>query len=261
MIERWLRAVSTVVLTFCLFATPSFAGGPPFHADLAGGRTLPLPWGIGLTYYDQSQDYALDSLALGVPGFENVPVELIEIDNDISSYTLKFDVWLLPFLNVFGLVGEIDGDTNVDFRPLHLPVPLEQVTIDYDGDVYGGGITLAGGGDVWFTSLTGVYTEANLSGDFDSEARSFVAMPRLGLHNARGSVWVGAMYLDTEENHKGTIDLPFLGNIPFEVDLVQEDDWNALVGVQGTFGPHWTVEVEGGFGSRDSVSATAGYRF
>ena len=259
--QRKLRAVSIALLALAAGALPALAGGPPFHADLAGGKTLPLPWGIGLTYYTQSQDYAIDRLALGIPGFENVPVDLIDIENEIDAPTLKFDVWLLPFLDLVALVGQIDGDTDVDFRALQLPIPLQQVTIDYDGDLYGGGITLAGGGDVWFVSGTAIYTETNLSGDFDSEISSGVVMPRVGLYNERGSVWIGGMYLQTDESHSGTVQLPFLGPVPFEVELEQEDDWNALAGVQGTFGRHWTVELEAGFGARESISASAGYRF
>ncbi|MGE0641242.1 MAG: hypothetical protein AB7G12_01120 [Thermoanaerobaculia bacterium] len=237
------------------------AGGPPFAADLAAGREMPLPWGIGLTWYDQSQDYAVSRLALGIPGFGNLPVDQLKIDNDIQEVNLKLDVWLFPFLNVFAVLGQVDGSTDVDFRPLMLPIPLEQVTIDYDGDVYGGGVTLAFGGDVWFGSLTGVFTQTDLKGDFESDAQSLVVMPRVGLHGRRGSVWVGAMYLDTEENHKGTVTLPFLGPVPFEVELIQKDDWNALVGLQAALTRHWTLEVEGGFGARDSLSATLDFRF
>jgi hypothetical protein len=249
------------VLSLALFASPSVAGGPPFAADLAGGKELPLPWGIGFTYYDLSQDYAIDRLALGIPGFDNLPLDRLEIDNEISSYTLKFDVWLLPFLNAFGIVGQIDGETDVDFRPLPLPIPLSQVEIEYDGDVYGGGITLAGGGEVWFVSATTIFTETSLDGDFESAVQSLVVMPRVGLYNRLGSVWVGAMYLETEENHRGVVDLPFLGPVPFEVDLVQEDDWNTLVGAQAHLGEHWDLELEAGFGDRETLSGTVTFRF
>ena len=40
------------------------------------------------------------------------------------------DVWLLPFLNVFGLVGTIDGSTEVDFSDVPLPFPLGKLAID-----------------------------------------------------------------------------------------------------------------------------------
>lgn len=259
--ERILVMLVVCMVVGVFATTAAEAGGPPFAADLAGGRQMPLPWGIGLTYYDQSQDYSVSRLALGIPGFEGIPVDRLKIDNNIEEYNLKFDVWLFPFLDVFAIVGQVDGSTDVDFRPLSLPIPLDQVTIGYDGDVYGGGVTLAFGGDRWFGSLTGILTQTNLSGDFESDVQSTVVMPRLGLHSPRGSIWVGAMYLDTEENHRGTVTLPFLGPVPFEVDLVQKDDWNSLVGLQANLTEHWTLEVEGGFGPRDSFSATLDFRF
>ncbi|MEO7794837.1 MAG: hypothetical protein ABIV06_08695 [Thermoanaerobaculia bacterium] len=254
-------AIALGVLAFLGSAPVVRAGGPPFAASLAGGKKLPLPYGIGITVYDQRQDYALDSLTLGIPGFDNLPLDRLAIDNHITDFNAQMDVWLFPFLNVFGLIGTIDGSTEVDFSQLPLPIPLGRVDIDYDGTVYGGGVTLAAGGDLWFTSLTGVATKSDLSGDFDSSARSLVVMPRVGLHNDRGAVWVGAMYLETEEKHRGTIALPFLGPVPFAVELEQKEPWNALAGIHANLGERWTVELEGGFGPRSSASATVGWRF
>lgn len=249
------------VLTVLGAAQAARAEGPPFAASLAAGKKLPLPYGIGITVYDQSQDYALDSLVLGIPGFEFLPLDRLAIDNEITDYNVQMDVWLFPFLNVFGLIGALDASTEVDFSQVPLPFPLGKVTIDYGGTVYGGGLTLVAGGNVWFTSLTGVATASDLTGDFDSSANSLVVMPRVGLYNGRGSVWVGAMYLDTREDHKGTIELPFLGPVPFAVELKQKDQWNALAGLQANLGERWTLNLEGGFGARKSVSGTVGWRF
>lgn len=254
-------AIALSVVSVLAAGSAARAGGPPFAASLAEGRKLPLPYGIGITVYDQKQDYALDSLALGIPGFDNVPLDGFKIDNRITDYNVQADVWLFPFLNVFGLVGTIDGKTNVDFSAVPLPFPLGTIAINYDGTVYGGGMTLVAGGDIWFTSLTGVATKSDLSGDFDSSANSLVAMPRVGLYNDRGSVWVGAMYLDSEEKHSGTITLPFLGPVPFAVKLKQKDQWNAIAGLHAKLGERWTLEVEGGFGARQTASATVGWRF
>ncbi|MEO8197162.1 MAG: hypothetical protein ABI689_10605 [Thermoanaerobaculia bacterium] len=254
-------AVVLAILTAVAGAPAAQAGGPPFAASLAEGKKLPLPYGIGITLYDQVQDYRLDSLSLGIPGFANLPLDRFEISNRITDYNVQMDVWLFPFLNVFGLVGSIDGSTEVDFSNVPLPFPLGRLAITYDGTVYGGGMTLAAGGDVWFTSLTGVVTKSDLSGDFDSSAKSLVVMPRLGLHNQYGALWVGAMYLDSEEKHSGTIVLPYVGPVPFAVDLKQKDRWNGLVGLRTDLAEHWTLDVEGGFGNRSSASATVGWRF
>lgn len=249
------------VITALGLSAGARAQGPPFGAALAQGKKLPLPYGIGVTLYNQNQDYRLDHLALGIPGFDNLPLERLAIDNRITDYDVQFDAWLLPFLNVFGLIGNLDGHTSVDFSKLSLPFPLGRISIDYSGEVYGGGLTLAAGGDVWFTSLTGVMTSSNLHGDFNSSANSLVIMPRLGLHDERGSIWVGAMFLDTTEKHSGIITLPFIGPVPFDVHLKEKNQWNGLAGIHAELAKHWTMELEGGFGQRQSASATVAWRF
>lgn len=260
MSRRFARAAVAFVAGLG-FASLVVAGGPPWGASLAQGRQLPLPFGAGLTVYHQDQDYALDSLALGVPGFDDIPLDAIAIDNQITEYNLKLDLWVLPFLNVFAIYGNLDGETDVDFSALPISLPLGRIAILYDGDVVGGGLTLAGGGDRWFASLTGVYTDSNLQGDFDSSATSLVVMPRVGLHDERGSIWVGTMYQTTEEKHQGTIALPFLGPVPFRVKLQQQDEWNALAGVHAALAEHWALELEGGFGARQHATLTIDYRF
>jgi len=235
--------------------------GALFGSQWAQGRTVPLPWGAGLTVYEQRQGYKIDRLAVGVPGFDTLPTERLGIDNRIRELNVQLDAWLFPFLNVMVLGGQIDGRTVVDFSDVALPFPLDRVSINYDGEVYGGGLTLVAGTERLFASVNTVWTRTSLSGDFDSSADAFVAAPRVGLHDDRGSLWVGAMYQRADEHHVGTIALPFIGPVPFELELSQENEWNGLVGVHADLDGHWNLELEGGFGDRTSASATVVYRF
>ncbi|HSM14159.1 MAG TPA: hypothetical protein VLA66_08825 [Thermoanaerobaculia bacterium] len=237
------------------------AEGPLFGKDLAAGHQLPLPFGIGLTVYSQNQEYTLDSLSVGVPGFENLPLDALGIDNRLHELNVKFDAWLFPFLNVFALGGRLDGKTVVDFSDAGLPIPIGRVTINYDGEVYGGGATGVFGTERVFGSLTAVWTQSSLSGDFDSEAEAFVLSPRFGLVGGRGSVWLGAMYQQADEKHSGRIAIPFVGVVPFAVELSQKDDWNGLIGAQVGLDEHWFLELEGGFGSRTAATMTTSFRF
>src|SRR5512145_214888 len=77
------------------------ADGPVWGKDWAAGQTLPLPFGVGITVYEQHQDYTITSLVVGVPGFESLPTDRLDIDNRIREVNVKLDAWLLPFLNVF----------------------------------------------------------------------------------------------------------------------------------------------------------------
>lgn len=263
---RSIRQAVRVVVVSALAATAgplAAADGPglPFGKSLAGGQELPLPFGVGLTVYSQNQDYRLARL-----GFDLADVTIdsgaIAIDNGIQEVNVQLDAWLLPFLNVFAIAGKIDGRTNVDFtRVAGLPVPLGRLRIDYDGEVYGLGTTLAAGKGNVFGMLTAIWTTENLTGDFDSEAEALVVSPRVGLRDERGAVWIGATYQDVQETHRGTITLPFLGPIGFDVELEEEDPWNFHVGAATALSKHWTLHAEGGLAQRATAEFGATYRF
>lgn len=258
------RSRIAVLIALVAVASPlAAADGPalPFGKSLAGGQELPLPFGIGLTVYGQQQEYKLAKLAFDLPGVSIDP-DALAIDNSIEDLNVQLDVWLFPFLNLFGIIGQVDGRTTVDFSDVQgLPIPLGRLRIDYDGELYGAGITLAGGGDNWFGSLTGIWTTEDLSGEFESDAEALIVSPRIGLRNARGAFWIGATYQDAQETHKGTIALPFLGPVGFDVELEDEHPWNFHVGAATALSAHWGLHVEGGLAQRRTAEFGATYRF
>ncbi|MDH4125973.1 MAG: hypothetical protein OEW64_10540 [Gammaproteobacteria bacterium] len=260
-----------------------------FGNDMARDRYLPRTWGIGIDYFNMSQPYQIDSLSLvdtlDTPGGP-VPVDLaaallmgqdpnvLDIDNDIRHGDIKLDVWVLPFLNVFGIYGQIDGATHIDLRVLNLPLPPQtnSLTIDYDGDVYGGGIVLAVGGDRWFGSVTATVTDTSLSGDFKSSVGATTIQPRIGLRFPdHTEIWLGGYFLDADEKHSGTVDLDLGivgGGLPvdaqdavFAVDLSQQEDFNFSVGTHMMFSDAWEATIEVGAGDRRTVLANFTYRF
>ena len=252
-----------LVLVALAAGAPALAGESvlPFGKSLAGGEELPLPFGVGLTVYGQSQDYGLKKLVFSLPGI-SVDPGAIQIDNSIQEVNVQLDVWLFPFLNLFGIAGSIDGITNVDFSEVPgLPVPLGRLRIDYDGEVYGFGANLVGGGDGWFSSLTTIWTSESLSGDFNSNVEAWVVTPRLGLRDDRGAVWIGATYQDVQETHQGRIELPFLGPVDFDVELEARDAWNLQIGAATAISKRWHLHLEGGFAERLSAEFGATARF
>lgn len=249
-----------------------------FGNDMAGERTLPRTWGIGIDYFSMDQPYQIDSLSFEPEVLPISDSSIIGVNNDISHADIKLDVWVLPFLNVFGIYGQIDGDTTVDLSVLGLPLPpdVQSLLVNYDGDVYGGGLVLAVGGDRWFASLTGTFTDTSLSGDLDkSTVKSTTIQPRFGVRfGDHTEFWVGGYFIDAEETHSGTIELdlgPFIappgGPIPrpvplgFAVDLSQEQDFNLSVGTHMMLSDAWEATVEVGGGERRTVLANLTYRF
>jgi len=172
----------------------------PFMKDLAGDTELPRPWGISIDFYTMDQDYDIKDLQFALPGISLGDPSQIEVTNEVMHYDIQADVWLLPFLNVFGLIGKVDSDT-------------------LDGTVYGLGFTLVYGTDNWFVSATTTYTETSTSGVLDSSVDSLAIQPRIGLIRDSWRFWAGSMYLDVDEKHSGTFDLPIIGGVPFSVTV------------------------------------------
>lgn len=258
-----------------------------FGNSLAGDRELPRTWGIGIDYFSMRQPYQIDSLSLvdtlDTPGGP-IPIDLaallvpdpsvLDVDSEVRNFDLKLDVWVFPFLNVFGIYGQIDGDTRVDLRSLGLPLPPQtnSLTFSYDGDVFGGGVVLVAGGDKWFASVTATFTDTNLGGSFDSSVSATTVQPRIGLRaSSNMEIWVGGYILDAEEKHSGTVDLD-LGlvggmlpvdaqDVAFAVDLSQQEDFNPSLGMHMMMSDAWEATVEVGFGDRRTALANFTYRF
>lgn len=199
-----------ILISQCLMAALSAPAqeGPilrPLGKDWAGDEPRPRPIGIGVTYYYQKQDYSLTRVAAGgagamaalgalgggggpamVPdsdGMVTIPDALltgIQADNYVHEVNVKIDAWILPFLNVFGLVGSVDGETEAVGLPLPLPPSLK---IDYDGVVYGGGATVAGGVGAVFGSFTATYTGTSLDGS-TSSLSAWIFAPKAGVRLA-----------------------------------------------------------------------------
>jgi len=234
--------------------------------DLAGDTELPRPWGLSLDFYTMDQDYSVQDLQfdIPIPGVELGDPSDIKATNEVMHFDLKADVWLTPFLNVFALVGKVDTDTTVDFSEAEitgLPFELGTLPVSFDGTVFGGGFTLAYGTENWFTSATTTYTTTDISGDFESSVDSLTIQPRIGLISGNWTYWAGAMYLDVDEQHRGTIELPYIGDADFAVDLVTTDHWNYAAGVSHYFTEHANLSFEVGFGNRTHTLFNFNYRF
>jgi hypothetical protein len=226
------------------------------------GHQLPAPFGLGLTIYTQNQDYRLARLHIDVPDVNVEVAEALPVVNRTESYHLKLDHWVLPFLNVYALGGWLETTTRVKLSGIDvgLPFTLDDLVIDNDGWVYGGGLTLVGGYGDFFATLTGTYTEADLTVT-NSSISAWVVTPKVGYVFGEGSVWVGAMHQDAEERHEGTYAIPYLGEVPFTVELHEAEPWNYLVGAVAGLTEHWVLTFEAGFGDRDSVLMGLEYRF
>ena len=232
----------------------------PFGKSLAGAHELPLPFGVSVTLHKQDQDYKLRSLTVNLPLVDNSLLQNLAVKNSTGEANLKLDVWVLPFLNVFGLVGRIEGETKVAVQPV-----ISDLTIDYEGIVYGAGVTAAGGVGRYFASLTAIYTDTSLDAT-DSSVTAWVLAPRVGgtFATRRGQAltcWIGAMYQQADEQHEGAIGLPGFGDVQYAVELEDKDPWNATLGASTVIHDRLSLELEVGAGGRTQTTGSLTWRF
>lgn len=84
----------------------------------ARGYDIPYSAGLGITYFTQTSELLIDNLFVG---FNNGTMynldELVRFNNAESwsaSYSVRPDIWLFPFLNVYGIIGISESSTKID---------------------------------------------------------------------------------------------------------------------------------------------------
>lgn len=259
------------------------------------GYDLPLPYGIGVTYANVNQDMLLSGLEVGINGREKQPFEFVSFDNASAkndTVQLKLDTWLFPFLNVFALLGKIDGKAPLDvvldgdgmldhlgvtcggFPPNPLCSALEDRTITlpieapFSGMTYGIGTILAGGWNNWFVAIPITFTYADMD-TTDTDGIAFTITPRLGRVLNLGqwgnlSLFGGGNYLDAELTVTGTVSTP--DNklvIDYTIEEENEDKWNLLIGGNWDINKRWSLSAEynGFIGSREAFIMSLMSRF
>jgi hypothetical protein len=271
----WTRAWAVGAVAMVATAGLTQEGQPsrtlPFGKEWARGRELPLPYGASVTFYQQQQSYDVSRIGLDVSvlppplqaAFGQLNARILDVDNDVTEWNVKADAWILPCVNVYAMAGLIDGSTEVDLRSTVIGQVVPSLEIDYDGWVYGVGAVITAGYGSLFAAVNVAATETDL--EEASKVRAMVVMPQIGVHGAEWAAWIGGMYQNADEDHRGNLTLTGLAPQPipirYTVDLDEADPWNALIGGKIGFLKHWSLIGEVGFGPRTHVQATCGYRF
>jgi len=282
-IKFTLMACAAVVAFKANSQAGNLSDSLPLGKSLATGQELPLPLGISANVFFLEQDMEAQSIAIDIPPLPlptgplqlppGLPAQTAKLESRATSTTAKLDAWVLPFLNVYAVAGYVDGETTASgFAVGGLPPEVASLlpnsfTLSYSGPVYGGGVTLAAGFDKYFASVDANYTESDLDIG-DSTIEAFIITPRIGvtgsLGGLNGSLYVGAMYQDVDEQQNGTVNFPIMGQsvpVGYDVTSEAEEKWNYLVGTNLKAGESWNYGIEAGFSDRTHVLATINYRF
>jgi hypothetical protein len=241
------------------------------------GYVLPRPFGVSLGYMHQKQPFDVEGILVnGVDVKEPGLAVVNEVQNEETTYTLRFDAWILPFWNVYGILGRTDGDAEGPLRldlapvfPVICGLPGNNCGLDttfrlkYDGDVTGWGTTIAGGYKDFFGMIDYNRTTTDLDISI-TDAKATVISSRIGWNGKIGGfsgvLWIGAMYQDIAQ----ILDLPIsIGEDRLLVSIEQATQvpWNYVIGGQWDINRSFSLLVELGFHKRKSQMVNLTYRF
>lgn len=227
----------------------------------ARGYSIPLPFGVNLSYMNIRQNIDVDSITFsGLKlGDHPIPSDLFNIDvgktrQRSKSENLRLDMWVFPFLNIYGLVGHTRGSSlsqvSVDADPskytgidriiasavhnLNQSGDLQNIdfALDFKGTTWGTGFTLAGGYEKWFALVDTNYTRTDFD-ILDGKISAITVSPRVGYRfdmpaisgPSHLSLWIGSMYQDVDQEFKGNLsDLHMPANLQPLIDSVNKDN-------------------------------------
>ncbi|MHC5177140.1 hypothetical protein [Serratia rhizosphaerae] len=216
----------------------------PFWGDEARARGYDLPetFGIGINHMNMRQNIEVSSIAFSGLGWDTfqMPGDLFNIKAENSrekskTETMRLDAWVLPFLNVYGIVGHTRGSSHsivsVDADPSQYTNLMDRIiasavhqmnksgqlkdldfNLDFKGTTYGAGFTLAGGYENWFATLDTNYTRTDFN-ILDGQISALTVTPRVGYRfqmpgisgTSHLNLWVGSMYQDVQQEFKGSL--------------------------------------------------------
>lgn len=254
------------------------------------GIDLPLPYGFSVAYRKQDMNLPFTDFHIMGVGLNELfdPKESFGHVN-AESFSLRGDINILPFWNLFGVIGKVNVDATVDAHytgalkdKLHDLNPLlgaivckkqsqlcepgnVHVPLHLEYDVVGAGTTLSVGYKEFFASLTGTYTTTRLKGNENWGDPIITIQPMLGyqLVDYRTQLFVGAEYQGLKPTISGTIDSIEVGGKPFEYNVgLEMEEWAYLVGFNKQFGKNYNMTFLYNRGeTRNSMTLNFGYRF
>jgi hypothetical protein len=181
------------------------------------GFDIPYPAGIMGNFFWSEQGILIENFELGIKtdgvDIPLTPVDFLKFgnsDNRAISYNVRPDLWVLPFLNVYGIFGTGSSNTAVRFS---LGDQEFESIVDQGLSTAGVGILAAGGlGPVWFSvdanwtwnkpELLDEATKVNVLGIRIGHTFVFKNKPQSNI-----ALWVGGMRVKMNSKTAGEIRL------------------------------------------------------
>ena len=188
------------------------------------GYNLPYSAGFSAQYFWQQSDLVIENLNVG---FNNGPLYnldgLVRFDKAFataSAFTVRPDIWLFPFLNVYGIFGKAQASTEVGFG-VWIPDPITNTdtkilsastTVEFNTSTYGLGFTPTIGVAGGFLALDMNVAWTDVP-QLSKPAQSFIFGPRLGKNfklkkpGQTIAIWAGGFRVHLSSETNGSIAL------------------------------------------------------
>lgn len=196
----------------------------PYKFPLLGAKAyekgfdIPYAAGAMLNYFTAKQDIKITEIAIGLSDGVTPDIPLTDIGGLVqfgelsaraTSVNVRPDLWVLPFLDVYGIIGKSWAETTVE---LTYPVEIKTVA-ELSGTSYGFGLTGAGGLGKLFFVLDGNWVWTMMT-NFEDPVKVKNFSFRIGkafkiarMPESNVAVWLGAMRIKMGGVTEGSIRL------------------------------------------------------
>jgi hypothetical protein len=234
----------------------------PLLADEARkrGYELPLPYGASIVLTGLSgRKIDVTDVRLGLEGNPGTSIsDFVDLGStsDVFNANLKFDLFVLPFLNVYALLGYVHNESESKASiTVTTPGPgggdvvyERTIPTELDGMVGGLGFALAGGYRNFFLVADCSYIRSDLG--FDDNFTALIATVRAGYRGKIGAtplqMWFGVGSWDTAATAVGHTDLPGGGRFVFEADQQPHTKWMYDLGANIEFSKRFQLVADVG---------------
>ncbi|WP_299692400.1 hypothetical protein [uncultured Vibrio sp.] len=258
------------------------------------GIDLPLPYGVSFVYRNQDMNFGLNDISIMNQSLNSL-LEPGSTSAKVTAETvgIRGDVYLLPFLNIYGMVGKlnIDADVHGEYNgelgnairdKLNNKLPqlgdafcnglsalCQSGTIDIplslSYDVLSVGTTLAVGYRNLFASATASYSMTRLEGEDQWGDPIVSVQPMIGYNwvDYRTQLFVGMEYQFIKPYFRGEVSQIEIGGEPFSYDVgANLAEAAYMVGLNKELGRNYMLTFLYNKGeTRNSVTLNMGYRF
>ena len=241
------------------------------------GYQLPRPIGISALLHLQANTLQFTGLSIGLNGGEKIPLSDLfvlgesSLEQTTAAYSVKGDLWVLPFLNVMAMIGYAENSVNGELvltdevKALLGLIGVEDVpdvipiVTDVDANLFSLGATLAGAIGSFNGTINYQGVLAHVS-DVSTTTTAHVVTGLVGYMTSFGmNIMGGAQAQWYEPTIGGSIPLDG-ATLDFQVDF-EPKIWNFFGGVYYGFAKHWEITMQVGVGARSSLTTMLGYRF